>query len=101
MRALDSEGGELVRRIPLTDGEHQPLAGQRMHDRGVLGHSEGVVQSNSTFVPIDIRSVRIAIAAAATNGEGRNPSGVPWCSDSHTAEYPSCSASTISPRHSS
>jgi len=52
-------------------------------------------------VPIDMRSVRMAIAAAATNGDGRKPSGVPWCSDSHTAEYPSSSAAEISLRHSS
>jgi hypothetical protein len=51
------------------------------------------------LVPIPIRSVRAAIAAAATSDEGSIPSSVKWCSDSHTDSNPSRSASLISTRH--
>nr|WP_266096561.1 hypothetical protein [Rubrobacter marinus] len=53
-----------------------------------------------TFVPMPMRVVRAAIAAATTSGLGRYPSSTKWCSESHTSEKPRDSPSEISSRHS-
>ena len=48
-----------------------------------------------TAVPILIRRVRPAIAAAMVSGCGRYPSSKKWCSVTHTESMPRRSASAI------
>jgi len=94
-------------RVPAVPGEYPPqhrVARDELAGLGAVGQQPvGDPDSRSTtaassairngwcsgkgrmLVPIRMRLVRAAMAAAATSGEGRKPSGVQWCSDSHTA----------------